>query len=222
MENRKPISEWTLKEVQEMCDNRGKCTECTFYDSGNCEVCRVPVEWPLGKAEAVTGTVEYTHYPAAATEATEKPAKPRLAEILGVEEDEKWDYPGLYGPYRIHNGIREALSSSGTWYNCGNEESLTEIINHPEKIIRSPRLTEAELAICKAVGAKWVSKNKYGARRVTLWDAKPIFDEGMFSIPEDDEHSVTIGVIGRISDVLFPSVKPGDCIEVEAKNAKVQ
>ena len=199
MENNKPISEWTLKEVQEMCDNRSNCTECTFYDSGNCEVCRVPVEWPLGKAEALTAI--------SATD-TDAARKPRLAEMLGVEVGEKFKV--------LRNGLEYDCVVGQDGAPKGTAWEVIYAINHPESIIRAPRLTEAELAICKAVGVKWVSKNKYGARRVTLWDEKPIFDEGMFSIPEDDEHSVTIGVIGRISDVLFPSVKPGDCIEVEA------
>ncbi len=139
--------------------------------------------------------------------------KPRLAEVLGVEVGERFHIDSEYGGREIW------IDKDGDVCTCGDGPldpfDIFDAINHPESIIRNPRLTEPEIAICKAVGAKWVSKNKYGARRVALWDAKPIFDEGMFSITEDDEHSVTIGVIGRISDVLFPSVKPGACISVD-------
>ncbi len=219
MENNRPISEWTLAEARVKCVERdGRC-----YDVDTKTYCPLADEPGQGR-KVRKSQVRYWNVPVATdTDVARKPAKPRLAEILGVKVGEKFNVKNFddenIGPFHIDaDGFMRWCNEDGET----SDESVYIAINHPEKIIRIPRLTEAERAICKAVGAKWVSKNKYGARRVTLWDAKPIFDEGMFSIPEDDEHSVTIGVIGRISDILFPSVKPGDCIEVEAQNAKVQ
>ena len=147
----------------------------------------------------------------------EKNEKSHLAKVLGVEEDKTWSYPGCFGLYRIHSGVREYWDDNNGWLACDCEEDLIKIIAHPEAIIRTSLLTEPELAICKAVGAKWVSMNAIGIgkSRVTLWDDKPIFDGSMFYITEDDESSIVVGTIGRINQNLFPSVHPGDLIPVD-------
>lgn len=138
--------------------------------------------------------------------------KPRLAEVLGVEEDEEWAYPGLAGKYRIHKGTREELNKVGSselWVSCHNEAELTKIINHPESIIRLPRLTEGERRICQDVGAKWVSRGVLGTKSVVLWDAKPeCFDDGTFG-STDKAHKLARMYTG------FENVHPGDCICVE-------
>ena len=81
-------------------------------------------------------------------------------------------------------------------------------INHPESIIRVPRLTEKELAICKAHGAKWVSRGALGSKTVVLWDEKPeCFDDGTFG-STDTAHK-----LARIY-TRFESIHPGDLIPV--------
>lgn len=70
-----------------------------------------------------------------------------------------------------------------------------------------PRLTPAELAICKAVGAKWVSRDK-DEYFVILRSAEPVENgNGCFCTAEDSESWIADVGVG-----LFPSVKPGDCI----------
>lgn len=79
-----------------------------------------------------------------------KQDKPRICEVLGVEEDEVWEYPDLLGKFRIHNGIRQYFSTGDNeWYDCANESSLLEIVNHPDRIIHKPRFTEEEIAFMR-------------------------------------------------------------------------
>ena len=70
----------------------------------------------------------------------------------------------------------------------------------------APRLTEPEIAIMRAVGAKWVSLDTSSMdEAVALWSDKPENDEsGDFCSP--------LSVIAIVTADLFPSVKPGDCI----------
>ncbi len=73
----------------------------------------------------------------------------------------------------------------------------------------APRLTEPEIAIMRAVGAKWVSFDTNSIDEIViLWWNKPDKDgNGDFSSP--------ISVLATVTAELFPSVKPGDCIGLE-------
>lgn len=79
-----------------------------------------------------------------------KQDKPRICEVLGVEEDEVWEYPGFTGKYRIHNDIRQH-SDTGTngWCDCAGERALLEIINHPDRIIHKPQFSNEEIAFIR-------------------------------------------------------------------------
>lgn len=125
--------------------------------------------------------------------------KSRLAEVLGVEVGERFKV--------LRNGIE---------YDCvicqdgAPERTAWEVIyavNHPESIIRGPRLTEPEIAIMRAVGATWVSKYEGNIDRVDLWDMKPQKRCGIYISYENKP-------VARIKDNIFPSVKSGDCIEL--------
>lgn len=71
--------------------------------------------------------------------------KPRICEVLGVEEDEEWTYPGWPTKYRIHDNIRQYfVRNSNVWANCRRECALIEVINHPDRIIRKPQFTDEE------------------------------------------------------------------------------
>lgn len=75
------------------------------------------------------------------------------------------------------------------------------------------RLTPEELEICRLIGAKWISKDKFdGVNVVDLWEQKPNGekDGSMYVYRNTDGFEVA-----AISDSLFPSVKQGDCICVE-------
>lgn len=81
-----------------------------------------------------------------------------------------------------------------------------EVIEAEDK----PCLTEAELAICKAVGTKWVSINDDGGD-VELWDEEPYKENGTYFIG----YPPSPFGLARIASGLFPSFNPGDCVNVE-------
>lgn len=74
------------------------------------------------------------------------------------------------------------------------------------------RLTPNELEICKALGAKYVTRSENGLC-TELWSTAPMKRR------DDDEKvyfvACGIGPIANTDHSLFPSVKPGDCINVE-------
>lgn len=78
------------------------------------------------------------------------------------------------------------------------------------------RLTPQEFEICKALGAKWVSTDAEYPDIVSLWKSKPMVEDGDHYnsrfYPKDGLKSEWIS---HINSELFPSVKPGDCIDVE-------
>lgn len=141
--------------------------------------------------------------------------KPRLAKILGVEvmEPFAFDYPNR--PYKSayidYDGImRTAVGKSVS--KIGGE-AVCWLINHPEALRKLPKLSEMELAICKALCAKWVSMDIYdNVDIVTLWSVKPfcLDDEKTFFYADD----INTKLIATVKRRMFPSVRPGDCIEV--------
>ena len=198
----KPMREWTLGETLDFCHRDDSfCTrgeaECPFFRT----VCQERVaDWDLQKGMDPCSVNSETPK-------TNTAEKPRLAEVLGVEEDEEWTFPGRKETFRVHDGYLESKTVNLPWSKYSYWQ-ICDIINHPESIIRAPRLTDAEIAIMRAVGAKWVSWDTEGNVRVDLWDVKPF--------KAFNEIYVAQGVdpIARVKVELFPSVKPGDCVEV--------
>ncbi len=132
--------------------------------------------------------------------------KPRLAEVLGIETGEHIEVKGYVGEFWVDpDGLPMAIEGSSSWV-----AAILEAINHPESIIRTKRLTEAELERCRVYGAKWVSRDNYMAR-FELWRTKPEYKNGIYYSQANKG-----GLIAAIfDDSLFQSVRPGDCIEVE-------
>lgn len=71
----------------------------------------------------------------------------------------------------------------------------------------SGRLTEPELAICRATGAAWVTMDKGGCAYVSLWILKPTMTDVGLWVSD-------IQSLGLVHRDKFPSVCPGDCVEV--------
>lgn len=68
------------------------------------------------------------------------------------------------------------------------------------------RLTPKELEICRAIGAKWISKDGHKSCSIQFWKEKP----------EKGDDGLYCGIrLGFLPNYCFPSVKPGDCICVE-------
>lgn len=76
-------------------------------------------------------------------------------------------------------------------------------------------LTPQEIAICKALGAKYVSMDKnYHGGVVELWKLKPTADDYEDYGYTSDGLEID-GLIASVSSKAFTSIKPGDCICVE-------
>lgn len=74
------------------------------------------------------------------------------------------------------------------------------------------KLTETEKIICRAAGAKYVSRYEdLCAERVLFWDKEPSFSKGTY------DSSCGAECIGMFVATAFPSVQPGDCICVDGE-----
>lgn len=81
----------------------------------------------------------------------DKPAKSRLAEILGVEEGEHFKVDG-FGPEFYISDSGEMLFDEC----AAGPYAIFWAINHPESIIRKPRFAEDELAMLRCFAAAGV------------------------------------------------------------------
>ncbi len=136
--------------------------------------------------------------------------KPRLAEILGVEVEQRFHIKGETGYFTIDDdGV---MWSSYT--NLPSTSGIYVAIRDPASILRG--LTEKEVEICEALDARWATK-KTDALYVELWRKKPIerFDES--GNVDFVTKSGNYPVAGVRAD-LFPSVGEGECIEVAGDN----
>lgn len=81
--------------------------------------------------------------------------------------------------------------------------------------IERPRLTQQELEICNALGAKYVTKDKTcNDGVVVFWVARPHMDDYVDYGYNKDGNDADF-LIASVSARIFKSVKPGDCICVE-------
>ena len=87
-----------------------------------------------------------------AWEAKKKVDKPRICEVLGVEPEEKFEIRGnIEDCFRINRyGAFQVETSHDTWSDAP-VFCLTNIINHPENIIRKPRFTLSDIEDAKMV-----------------------------------------------------------------------
>lgn len=70
-------------------------------------------------------------------------------------------------------------------------------------------LTLEEFEICKLLGAKWLTREEAEPTVIQIWNEKPRC--AMFDGKKTYEGAVAIA---QIDPEKFPSVKPGDCINV--------
>ena len=137
----------------------------------------------------------------------EKKERPKICEILGVEVGEEFTFPYPNRTYdRVfikENGqIWERVDRTGNTHRLGGA-AVCWLINHADSIRKYPLLTEKESAICKAVGANWITKFDSFA---CLWKYKPT--------KSTIEAFCGTHKLGVMTGNLFPSVRNCDCIEV--------
>ena len=142
------------------------------------------------------------------TNAACKSDKPRLAEVLGVEVGERFRVP-VNGGTLTFWVTEKGYFKTDPPEQVGSTYLLLDAINHPESIIRAPRLTEPEIVIMRALGAKWVSRDDYPDAYPELWEGKPELAGKTYAC------STPTRVCIVFREGMFQSVRPGDCISVE-------
>lgn len=114
----------------------------------------------------------------------------RLSEILGVPEYRKFKFGDWI--YRINDGRREFKDKDGSWCFTSNEDTLCEMIAHPELIElipEKPKLTEQQITAIKgriAEGTPWAAEDKGNNVFIYFYADKPCLDEyGKFFVNVD-------------------------------------
>lgn len=78
---------------------------------------------------------------------------------------------------------------------------------HEWEIVRD-RLTPEELEICRAIGAKWASKDRHKMSNIEFWKDKPVLSGDGFTYSGGER-------LAYLPCHCLPSLKPGDCICVD-------
>lgn len=119
--------------------------------------------------------------------------KPRICEMLGVDSGEKFCITYTSHAMRITRTCW--IDKNGDIVSDGGRlpaEALSQIINHPDRIIRKPRFTEQEVERAKAI--KLIYPTTYRLEEadplVRVWDK-----EGK--------------LLSHVDTALFPSIQPG-------------
>lgn len=222
----KKLTDWTLGEVMELCKGRTgthACAGCPMESEMEHDYCRLadvtwPDHWEIPMPNSCKPTPDGEDKNATTTDipVTDVPAtgKPRLCGLLNVDVGEpfKFSTPNReYGKaYIAEDGVIWTETVTGYTHKVGGN-SVCWIINHPQTIKKlppKPKLTEAEISICKAMGAKWVSRDCMSIN-VELWTEKP----------EEEKNSREVWyqgttMVAHVVATLFPSISPRDCVEV--------
>lgn len=127
--------------------------------------------------------------------------KPRIAQVLGVDSGEKFCITYISHAMRItrtcwidKNG--DIVSDDGRI----PAEALSQIINHPDRIIRKPRFTQQEVELFRVIQVLY-PKAEYVER---------IKDSGVIILSNN-----TCGWITDIDKDLFPALRPGESVKLD-------
>ena len=120
---------------------------------------------------------------------TTEMVRPRICEVLGVDVGEHFYIDGFKGEYHVNS---DGVLKWGGQTSC---DAIYEAINHPDRIIRTPRWTEQEVERAKAIKLLFpcaiaITKASFGS----------IFVSGT---------SLTL------STEYFPSIQPGQSVTLD-------
>lgn len=114
-----------------------ECQDCPIRKNNKC------YEWVLGNPDKAARLMGYevVEYEKEETNMD----KPRICEVLGVEVEEWFSYPGMNTSFQV---------TEGGFLKCADGDLMMcvpTLINHPDRIIRKPRWTEQEVERAKAI-----------------------------------------------------------------------
>lgn len=119
--------------------------------------------------------------------------QPRICEIIGVKVGEVFRIKGYNGEYHINSdGILK-------WGGQTSDGAIYDIINHPEHLIRRPKLTDKEIEALKAIKLI-IPKAEY---------VEKIGSSDIVGVGNKQD-----GWLMDIDNSLFPSLEPGTSINI--------
>lgn len=119
--------------------------------------------------------------------------KPRICEVLGVEVEERFSYPGMNTSFQV---------TEGGFLKCADGDLMMcvpTLINHPDRIIRKPRWTEQEVEDAKDILR-------------LLEDAHSIKKYAGDIMWICNSHNVTMV---NANAGMFPSLRPGETVTLD-------
>lgn len=137
----------------------------------------------------------------------EKTDKPRICEVLGVEVEERFTYPGMTGEFYV--------TEYGTLVGVDGEETqhfmyMSTLVNCYDRIIRKPQFTPDEVAMARLIKEKypWANYIARANRYLYFVELTPQFtDLGNFKA----------GTIGRCISLprkFMPSIQTGQTMKI--------
>lgn len=112
----------------------------------------------------------------------------RMHEVLGVELGERFQIKGQTPRYDQNFFVDENGDVRREGWSSPFDRAAVYLINHPERIIRRPRLTDEQVAQLKALvtlGFKWLAKQRKGY--VMFFHKKPHKNGIWFSGTGDEQ-----------------------------------
>ena len=137
-----------------------------------------------------------------------KQKKPRICEVLGIDSGEKFCI--IYTSHSMRITRTCWIDKNGDIVSDGGRlpaEALSQIINHPDRIIRKPRFTEQEVEDAKTI------KRMFGADNFTHIHKD---EDGWPEMMDGPGWDGNVGwcAIG-MEEGMFPSLRPGETITID-------
>lgn len=120
---------------------------------------------------------------------------PRICYILGGEDtpleiNEVFGIKNESGEFRInqYGYFQIKPQTSQVWMGDGRSDTLPNLINYPEKIIRKPRLTftDDEKAALNLFGNMWIARDN--DKELWIYSTEPTADDGMWDNGNEGYH----------------------------------
>jgi hypothetical protein len=143
----------------------------------------------------------------------------KMHEILGVKPGEVFYFQTEKYRYMVSEYGHLLYDKQGVgWADVMSIDRLTEIINHPELIIRKPRLTPEVIEVLKifrALGCRYVTKDDDG--RIEAWEIKPISVAGAWVEGKGDTiESCFVNLCGAKAMLIDSLLDYGKPLDIEA------
>jgi hypothetical protein len=133
-----------------------------------------------------------------------KETKPRICDVLGVDVEERFTYPGMVGEFYITKAgkLKNVRPDGDDLMIC-----VPTLINNPERIVKTPKWTQQEIEDAKTI------QRMFGKDNFTHVQKD---EDGWTSLMDGDGKDPNVGwcSIGMEKD-MFPSLKSGQTVTLD-------